>query len=253
MQGINLNRNRGLRRQLTLRSLALCSQPADRALIPSWVRVELSTKLADAVAQHPVVKIFSSKVGVACSRLHLEDLSLNRKDRHVKGATTHVKHEDGHLPSFLLLGVQAVRNCGGCGLVHNTGYAQTSNLSRILCCLTLRIVEVRGHSDDSFPDPSPKIRLSRLFHLEKHHRRDFLRMELLGDPLEHNLDQGLVVTGPIGNNSEGPQLEIRLHNRVLELPPYQPLCIKNRICRVAGDLVLRSISDKSFLFCPRNV
>mmetsp|Transcript_58548 Transcript_58548/g.110177 ORF Transcript_58548/g.110177 Transcript_58548/m.110177 type:complete len:81 (+) Transcript_58548:1253-1495(+) len=80
MQRVNLDSHGGLRGKLSLRSLTLRPQPPQRPLVLGGVALELALEIAYAMLKHPVVKIFTSKVRVACCSSNLEDPVLDSKD-----------------------------------------------------------------------------------------------------------------------------------------------------------------------------
>ena len=73
----------------------------------------------------------------------LQDAHL--KNRHIKGASSQVKDQDGLIG--LLLEAVGQRSC--CGLVHNPENINPGDAASILGGLPLRVVEVGWHSDDS--------------------------------------------------------------------------------------------------------
>ena len=111
---------------------------------------------------------------------------------------------------------------------------------RTLGRLALAVVEVGGHGDDRVVHRLAQERLRDFLHLDQHHGRNLLRRELLGLALELDHNHGLL-RGP-GLDLEGPQLHVRLHRRVAELAPNQPLRVEHRVDGVHRDLAQRRVS-----------
>lgn len=91
-------------------------------------------------------------MSVSIGSNHFEDSIVDGQEGHIEGSTAKIKHKDVLLTILL---VQAIGNGSSCGLVDNSHHIQSSNGSGILGCLTLSIVEVSWHSDDSMRDFLP--------------------------------------------------------------------------------------------------
>jgi hypothetical protein len=76
-------------------------------------------------------------------------------------------------------------------------------------------------------------------------------MELLSLTLELNADQRLAISSSF--NLEGPELAIFCDNRIVELSSDESLGIENSVNGVSGDLILGSITNKSFSFSESDV
>jgi hypothetical protein len=94
------------------------------------------------------VVISRTKEGVSVGSLDLKHALLHLKDRHIERATTEVVHCDDLVGGL----VHAVSEGGGRGLVDHTKDRESCDLACVLCCLTLRVVEVRGDGDDGVLD-----------------------------------------------------------------------------------------------------
>ena len=108
---------------------------------------------------------------VAVRGLYFDHAFADFENRDVVSAAAKV--EDGD--RFVLLFVQTVgeRRCRG--LVHDAHHFKTGDLARVLCCLTLRVVEVRRNGDHRLFNFLSEIVFGRLLHFLKNHRRDFRR------------------------------------------------------------------------------
>ena len=71
--------------------------------------------------------------------------------------------------------VQAIRQCCCSGLVNDAQDIESSDLAGFLCCLTLRVIEVRGHRDDCVADGFTEVCLGIALELLQNARADFLR------------------------------------------------------------------------------
>mmetsp|Transcript_91639 Transcript_91639/g.264282 ORF Transcript_91639/g.264282 Transcript_91639/m.264282 type:complete len:110 (+) Transcript_91639:541-870(+) len=83
----------------------------------------------------------------------------------------------GVLAAVLL--IEAIAQCGCCGLVNDPQDFQSSDGAGGLCGLPLGVVEVGGHCDDSLLDLSAEVPLGNLLHPSKHHGADLLGHKLL--------------------------------------------------------------------------
>ena len=86
-------------------------------------------------------------MGVTVGSLNLEDTFLNGKEGDIESTTTEIEDEDVSLLG--LLTIKTVSDSGGGWLVDNSENVETSNGSSILGGLSLSIVEVSWHCDDS--------------------------------------------------------------------------------------------------------
>ena len=108
------------------------------------VGTALLLELLENVLDERDIEILSTEMRVTVCRLHFENALLHLQDRDIKSASTEIVDGDdaGVGP------VHAVSKSGSGGLVDDSKDLETSNLSGILRCLSLRIIEVRRHSDD---------------------------------------------------------------------------------------------------------
>ncbi len=149
---------------------------------------------------------------VAGCGLDFKDAVADIENRDVKSSTTEIEDQD----RFVLLFVEAVGQRGGCGLIDDSQHIKPGNLSRILCGLPLRIIEVGGNGNDRIRHLFSQIlgRVVRKF--PKHLCRDFLRRVQLAHNLEAN---GIVLSR---NNLEWDVLYFCLHFRIPA--PNESLC-----------------------------
>src|SRR6267154_4469538 len=125
-----------------------------------------------------VVEVFITQAGVTGSGLDLEDTLLDGQEGDIEGSSTEIENEHIALADHLL--VETVRHSSSRGLVDNTKDVHARDGTSVLGSLSLRVVEVRGDSDNSIIDGVTQVRLSSLLHLEEHHGRNLFRGKLLG-------------------------------------------------------------------------
>ena len=186
-----------------------------------------------------VVEVLTTKVGVACGGLDLKDALLDGEERDVKGAAAQVEDEHVALSRGLL--VQAIGDGGGGRLVDDAEHVEASDRAGVLGRRALRVVEVGRDSDNSVGHVLAQVSLSRLLHLDEHHRGDLLREKILLLALVVHLDARAVAF--LGDDLEGEVLHVRLCGRVGELAANEALGVEDRVHRVHGGLVLRGITD----------
>ena len=88
----------------------------------------LALELGDKVVDHAVVEVLTAQMGVAGSRLHLEDAVVDGQDGHIEGTTAQI--EDQHIALALPLLVQPVSDSCSGRLVDDTKNVEALNLDR---------------------------------------------------------------------------------------------------------------------------
>lgn len=202
--------------------------------------LELSFEFINKVVNETVVEVLTTQVGVTGGRLDLEDTLLDGQEGNIEGTTTQV--EDEHVALALNLLVKTVGNGSSSGLVDDTQNVEARDETSILGGLTLRVVKVGRHGDDSVANGATKVGLGGLTHLGQDHRGDLLRCELLGLSLELNLDDGLAT---LVDDLEGEVLHIGLDLSIGKLATNQPLRVEDGVVGVHGDLVLGGITNET--------
>ena len=240
VQGVDLDVSLSGARQGALRALASSAKATQGALVIADVLLCLALELLREVVDHAVIEVLASKVSVTGGGLHLEDALFDGEQRHIEGSTS--KIEDKHVLLSTLL-VKAVGNGGGSGLVDNAKYIEARNLSSVLRGSALHVVEVGRHGDYGILDLTAKIGLSDLLHLQKHHGRDLLGLEVLGLTLKGHIDDGLAVS--VRLDSERPVLDIRLDLWRVKFASNKALGIEHSVRAVHGGLVLGGISNET--------
>ena len=124
----------------------------------------------------PQVEVFSTEEGIAVGRKHFELVLAvnfcNFNNRDIKRTTTQVINRNS---AITLRFVHAVGQCSRSWLVDDSLHLETRNTTRVLGCLTLRVVEVGRHSDDSFCDRLAEVLFGCLLHLTKYFSRNLRR------------------------------------------------------------------------------
>mmetsp|Transcript_86614 Transcript_86614/g.253519 ORF Transcript_86614/g.253519 Transcript_86614/m.253519 type:complete len:230 (-) Transcript_86614:188-877(-) len=203
--------------------------------------------------QHPVVEVLSTQVGIPRSSTDLKDCLCNGEDGYIEGASAHVKDEDVGLRSLVALLVKTICYSSRRWFIHNPKDIQTRNVAGILCCLALGIVEIRGHCDNRVPHSGSQVSLRGRLHLDEDHGGDLLSMVLLRLALHGDLNQGLVLAGPVRKHLERPQLQVCLDNMFGKLPANQAFGIEDSVLCIVGHLVLGSIPYQPFIRGPCHI
>src|SRR6266487_1516057 len=113
-----------------------------------------------------VVDVGAACLGVAARCEDLEDSAAKVHQCNIVGSSSEAEDHDFHL---LVRLVQAIgKACCG-GLVDYPIHFEACDLTRILCCLPLVVVEVRGNSDDNLLYRSSSLfpRTSTIFFLRQ--------------------------------------------------------------------------------------
>lgn len=120
-----------------------------------------------------------------------------------------------------------------------------SILTSIFGSKTLRVVEVRGNSDNGLLDLFADLGLSNLLHLRENHGGDLLGRELLllSTVLDFNERTSFLV-----DDSEGPVGHVLLHIGIVITTTNQTLGVEDCLAGVHRRLVLGSITDQTLAF-----
>ena len=114
-------------------------------------------------------------MGIAVGCQYFDDTVTDLDDGYVEGTAAQVVNHD----LLLFLIVKAIGKCCRGRLVDDTLYFQACDLTGILGCLTLCIIEVCGNGDDCFRYLLTQIALCISLQFLKDHGRDLLRGILL--------------------------------------------------------------------------
>ena len=120
---------------------------------------------------HSLVEVIAAQMCVTVCSQNLDNTVTDFDDGNVEGTAAQVINHN-----FLFVFViQTVCQCCGCRFVDDTLYIQTCNFAGILCCLSLRVIEVSRNSDNCLCYGFAQISLCVCFQLLQNHSRDFLR------------------------------------------------------------------------------
>mmetsp|Transcript_13681 Transcript_13681/g.20890 ORF Transcript_13681/g.20890 Transcript_13681/m.20890 type:complete len:140 (+) Transcript_13681:207-626(+) len=111
------------------------------------------------------IEILSAKHGISIRGLHLKHTTTYLQNGHIKSTTTQIKYYNC-LSVFL---VHSIRQRSGSGLINDSQDIQSSNLSCILSCLTLAVVEICGYCHHSLAYCATEEAFRSLLHLSEDH------------------------------------------------------------------------------------
>lgn len=101
---------------------------------------------------------------LSSSSLDGENTTLDVKKRHIESTTTEIVDENVAL-LVRLAGTETVSDSGSGRFVDDTEHVETSDGAGVLGGLTLIVVEVSWHGDDSLLDLLAELGFSNLLHL----------------------------------------------------------------------------------------
>ena len=231
------------RRQFDLRLFRRFLQALQREHVLRQIDALFLLELGDDVVDDALVEVFTAEERVAVRREHFELLFAvdvrDFDDRDVERAAAQVIHRD--LAVALLGLVETERERGCRRLVDDALDFQAGDAARVLGCLTLAVVEVRGNRDHGFRDRLAEIVFSGLLHLAQHFRRDLRRRELLAV----RFDPGVAVVGL--DDLVGHQADVLLHFLFFKAAADQAFDRVQRVPRVRDRLTLGRRADQDFV------
>ena len=150
-----------------------------QALCSHLVLAQVDTVLGLESVCHPVddalVEVIAAQMGIAVGGQNFGNTVAHLDDGHIEGAAAQVVDHD--LLVVLFIHTVSQSSCGG--LVDDTADVQACNSACVLGCLTLAVVEVGRHSDDSLGDGLAQISLGVSLQLLQDHSADLLGSVLL--------------------------------------------------------------------------
>ena len=159
------------RRELDLSLLGSLLQALQCHSVLAQVDAVLHLERLGHIVDQYVVEVVTTQVSITIGRFNLEYAITQFKDRDIERTTTEVVNCDLHI--LVLLVHTVSQSCCG-GLVDDTTYLQTSDLTSLLGSLALRVREVSGNGDHCLGNLSTQIVLSGLLHLLQDDSRDLL-------------------------------------------------------------------------------
>lgn len=223
------------RRKLNLGLLGGLTDTLDSHAVTRQIDTLLLLELLNKVTDKGDIEVLASKVGVTVGRLDLKHTGLNLEDGDIESTST--KIVDGNHAVALLL--KTVGKSGGGRLVHDTENVKTGNLTGILGCLSLLVVEVGGDSDDGVLHGLASESLGGLLHFAQNETSDLRRGVLLALSLEPCVTVGVL------HDLVRHLLDITLHLSVLELATDKTLGGEESVFGVDDCLTLGSDTDET--------
>jgi hypothetical protein len=167
---VDLGRHRA--RELVLGLLGLFLEALQGQLVAAQIQagVVLGEAL-DEVAHEGVVEVLAAEEGVPGRGADLEHAAHQLEDRDVEGAAAEIVDRD----ALGALGLQAVGQGRGRGLVDDAQDLEAGDAAGVLGGLALGVVEVRRHRDHGLGRGLAQVVLGGLAHLIEDHRRDLGR------------------------------------------------------------------------------
>mmetsp|Transcript_58 Transcript_58/g.35 ORF Transcript_58/g.35 Transcript_58/m.35 type:complete len:307 (+) Transcript_58:998-1918(+) len=221
--------------ELNLGLLSGFSDSLESELVVGDIHAVLVVELLDKELLEAVVEVLTSEGSVTVSGLDLEDTSCDFENGNIESSTTKIVHGDDLSVSL----IETEGEGSGGRLVNDSLHLEVSDLSGILSGLSLRVVEVGGHSNNGLLDGVSNVRLSGLLHLHEHVGADLLRRVLLS----LSLNPGVTVAG--SDDLVGEGLEILLGSFIIESTPDQTLAREDRVLGVSDSLSLGGDSNES--------
>ncbi len=215
--------------KLLLGLLRSLFQSLESHLVAGQVNALRFLKLVDKPLGNAVVKVIAAQSRIAVGGKHLDHAVADLDDGHIKRTAAQVVYHD----LLLFFIVKAVGQGRGRRLVDDPLYIQSGDLARVLGCLTLRVVKIRGNRDDRFCHGLAQIALRVRFQLLQDHSRDLLGSILLPVNIHLVIASHMPFDGRDGLVSVGNRLALcRL--------AYQPLpCLCKRYDGRRGPDALR--------------
>ena len=181
------------------------------------------------------IKIFAAKECITVGRFDFEHTVTDFENRDVKRTAAKVIHRD----QFAVILLKPVGECGSCWLIDNTQHFKASNLSGILGCLTLGIVEICRNRNHGLRHGFTKIALGGFLHLLQSERADLRRRIIFAACFDPSI-AGLTLGDGVGDEAH-----IFLCHRIIETTANQALYRKDRIFRISDGLPLGRLTDEA--------
>ena len=188
--------------KLFLCFLSCLSQSLESHLIVGKVYTLSSLELGNHVVGNFLVEVIAAQVVVTSGCQNFDNAVTDLDDRYIKGTAAQVVYHD----LLLILIVKAVCQCSCGRLVDDTFYIQACDLTCILGCLTLCVVEVCRNGDNCLGYFLTEIVLSVRFQFLKDHCGDLLRRIFLSFDLYSEIASHMSLDGRDGSVGVGNSL-----------------------------------------------
>ena len=208
------------------------------ALKCHWVLAEVNAVIGVELVCKPVdnalIPVVTAQVVVAVGCENLNNAVCKIKQGDVEGTATEV--EDKNLVVLVLLVQTVSKSC--CGwLINDTLNVEASNLTCVLSCLTLCVVEVCRDGNDSVGYRLTEVLLGVCLHLCEDHSADLL----WGVVNALNLNNRTTVGASL--NLVRDSLDLRLD--LIKLAAHETLDGENSVYRVSNSLVLCCLTNNA--------
>ena len=174
-------------RELLLGLLGSLSDSLQGKLVGLDVHAVLRLELLNKELLHDKVKVLTAQRRVTIGCLDLEHTSRDFENGDVEGSSSEIINGEDFTVSL----VQTEGESGSSRLIDDSLDLKVGDLASVLGSLSLGVIEVSRHSDDSFLADTAQVALSGLFHLHQRKRANLLRGVLLAP----SLDPGITVAG----------------------------------------------------------
>ena len=166
------------------------------------------------------VKVITTKMGITVGRFDFIDFVVELENRHVKGPTTHVIHDNGLVVDVI---VDAIRQGGGGWFVDNPQYLEASNAPSVFGGLALGIIKICGHRNHCLSDCFTQIGFGIEFEFLQYHRRNF------GDGIIAPGERHRHVTIIGGSQMIRHHHFVTLYRGIAQFAPHKAFGRKNRL------------------------
>lgn len=174
------------------------------------------------------IEVLSSEGGIAIGSLDFENTASDFEEGDIESTSTQIV-DCNHLAISL---IKTESEGGSGGLIDDSLDLQVGDLASIFSRLSLGVVEVSRHGDDSLFDGLPEVRLSSLLHLDEHESAN-LRGRVL---LASGFDPSVAIAS--SHYLIGQLLKILLGVGVVESAPNESLGSEHGVLGVGHCLTL---------------
>ena len=181
------------------------------------------------------VKIFAAKECITVGRFNFEHTVTNFENRDVKRTAAKIIHRD----QFAVILLKPVCESRRSWLIDDTQNFKASNLSGILGCLTLGIVEICRNRNHGLRHGFTKIALGGFLHLLQSERADLRRRIIFAACFDPSI-AGLTLGDGVGDEAH-----IFLGHRIIETTANQALYRKDGVFGVCDCLTLGRLTDQA--------
>ena len=170
---VDVGRRRG--GQLLLRLLCSLFQSLHCHLVCGQIHTLGALELCQHVIHNLLIEVIAAQTVISCGSQNLDDAVADLDDRYIESTAAQVVYHN----LLLFLIIKTISQSCRCRLIDDTLYIQARNLSGILGCLSLRVIEVRRYGDNRFRHFFAQIVLCVAFQLLQNHCGNLLGSVLL--------------------------------------------------------------------------